>query len=242
MKRLGLLGTFSEAASGSYLSTINAEIQKEYGGGTEASVNIQTLELPVVESLLATEAWNPLLQLMLKASRAFVCNPVKGIVVCGSRLQPLAPEIRQALNIPVLDMGYSLASRLDGFSVKCVAVLGAYTTREETMWVTALAPRRVILPCPADSHRLREMLAHAFQRGQPVPQDFRFEAMRIIGALRKENIQAILLAAPQLSAVIRPDDFNVEIFDAAEIHASVAGMWAAHREMGITPPCCIGAN
>lgn len=241
MKRLGLLGTFTDAVTGSYPTTINAEIQKEYGAQHSASLSIQSLDVATVESLLDSESWDTLTEMVIGCARSFACAPVDGIVVCGSALQPLAPFIRGCTNHPVLDMGFALASRLDGFRIQRVGLLGTRTAREEQMWASALPRFRVILPPTTDSLRLGEQLRIAAQLGQPLPAAFRCEALRIVATLRKEGAQALILASPLLHHLIRSDDTSLHLFDAAEIHAAIAGLWAAHRPVGITPPCCLPA-
>ncbi len=241
MKRLGLLGTFSDAVSGSYASTINAEIQKEYGALQSACLTVQTVDPLEVESLLAAEDWDRLTNLLLSAARAFTCSQASGIVVCGSRLQPAAQAIRDTLQVPVIDMGFALATRLQCFAIQRVAILGTSTPREEAMWTRALAPRKVLFPSSADTHQVRGILQHAFRHGAPVPASFRFEVLRIVASLRRDGAQALILAAPPLAPVIRLDDTLLTLFDAAEIHASVAGLWSGHRELGVVPPCCLPA-
>ncbi len=229
MKNLALIGSASFETTLRYVRTINRECEKKSGLGHTAELLILTGDSARFQQHLEHDEWAALRDNLARAARTASAAGADALVVCGSCLNPLAKEIGQDLNYPVVSLGQAVAATLARFRFKRAGFLGLHTEREAEMWGDFLSPSAVMRPEPADERLLREIARFAAD-ADVVPDDWQVATTRIISRLRRQGANAIVLCAPELSRWVHTGESLLPVIEAGEAHAWAAALWALGEE------------
>jgi aspartate racemase len=238
MRSPGLVGSFDGDLPMIYWRIINQEVRLRLGGKNTAPMMATCDNAEVLAALLRREDWDGLTNALTDLARVLPAAGADGLVICGSPLNPVAREIGRTLRLPVVSMGQAIAETLRLFRYRRVVVLGTKTGREEKMWHEELDGIGLIDPTPGEWRWLAETA-----EADPAENadGRRVETNRVMSALRKRGVQAVVLADPALARWVNLEESLVPVFDAAEIHAWAAAGWALSDAgcMLSAPPCVV---
>lgn len=239
MKCLGLIGGLTAPNLDIYWQTIRSEAQKSLGTDQMPRFLVHSVKTRHLKASFDQADWPGLTGELVDNGRALVGAGADCLVICGSALNPAASEIHRILDVPVIDLGYSLALKLQSLQYRKAAILGIKTPREEVMWRESLSKMEIMQPDPRDRDWLAGCIdAAIFDRSIPV--EWKIETNRIISGLRRAGAQALILADAALGKWIKPGQSLLYPIDAAEVHAWVATLWALQADFLPGPGCLIG--
>lgn len=240
MKCIGLIGSLSAPNLDVYWQTIRSEAQKNLGADQMPRFLVHNVKTWHLKTSFDLADWPGLTEELVNNGRTLTEAGADCLVICGSALNPTAPEIHRILHVPVIDLGYSLALKLRSLRHEKVAILGIKTPREEAMWHASLGGVEVVQPGP-NEHGWLAGCINAAITDQPIPVEWKIETNRIVSGLRRAGAQALILADTTLGKWIKPGESLLYPIDAAEVHAWIATLWALEADFLPAPGCVIRA-
>lgn len=235
MKRLGLIGSMNSESPIVYWRVIHDEVHLLLEDGGPANILVHCNQAARLRGALRRDDWIGIKESLLEAGRELKLAGAQCLVICGSALNPVGCEIREALGMPLVDMAHAFAFRIQKHRFRKVALLGAQTDREREMWRGRLSDITLLEPNSAERAWLLQA-APAGVRGDTAI-SCKIEIQRIISSMRRGGAQAILLVDRALGRWITPNETLLPIFDAEEIHAWIAALWALETNLMPGPPC-----
>ncbi|MDO8545448.1 MAG: aspartate/glutamate racemase family protein [Opitutaceae bacterium] len=225
MKCLGLIGNLNDSLVGVYTQTINAEVQKELGGNHSADVRFCCIDAAKVDELLAGEDWDSIAALLVDCGRSLILAGADGLVICGSKLNPVAFEVREILKVPLIDMAYAVETVLRNHGHRRVGIVSPSTSREEKWWCDDLSRISMLHPSGLECEWLNARGADAVA-GHNIEKHWIIDTRQILVGLRCRKADAVVLSSPIFNRLIIADECPLDFYDASEIHAWAAALWA----------------
>jgi len=227
MNRLALFGSLDPDTTAIYWEVINREIRQELGHLATASAIWHHHNGAELEALLSEGDWEGLGGLAAAAARSMADSGAQGLVLCGSPLNPLCGPVGRASGLYPICMVRAMAETIRRFRIHRVAALGIRLPREHKTWCDKLSPIKLVPTTAAETEWINEFAA-TFAPADEFSPSLLIEASRIASSLRSRGAQALVLASPRLQRLF-PDTVDgpmVPVFDAVEIHARAAAVWA----------------
>ena len=227
MKRLALIGGLTRAVTDAYWNTIKAELAKQRNATPPGQVVVHALHTTELVARFQAGDWPGLTETLVKEGRAAIRGGAEAIVICGSALNPVRDEVRQTLNLPVIDITYEVGQRLSRFRGGKVGFLGVRSEREYMMWRDSSPGVDLVTPNADEQGWLTARLDGAPAK-QGLEEDWRVGAQQILSRLRRDGAAAVVLADPVLARWVQPD--GLVLVDAVAVHAWTAAVWALHAD------------
>lgn len=224
MKTIGLLGGMSWESSAEYYRITNEATKSRLGGHNNARSLMLTLDFHEIQELLHRAAWDDIAAILKKAAQQLEAGGADFIVLCTNTMHKVAPEIEQAVSIPLLHIADPTAEEIRSRGFQTVGLLGTKFTMEEPFFRERLETKhrlRVIIPEQADRAIVHRVIFEELCHGRVVEQS-RVEAQRIIEDLSRQGAQAVILGCTELALLLRPEDSVVPLFDTTALHARAA--------------------
>jgi len=138
-------------------------------------------------------------------------------------MHKVAPEIAEAITIPLLHIADATAQALQNDGVSRVGLLGTRFTMEQSFYRSRLeqAGIEVLVPNEAQRHDLHRIIYAELWLGQVLP-DSRDNYLAIVDSLAHQGSQAVILGCTEIGLLVRPSDTSVPLYDTTEIHADAA--------------------
>lgn len=238
-KCLGLIANLSDSLLGAYTTTINSEVQKELSGNHSADIRVCCVDWAKLDALLNDEDGDAVTALLSEYGRGLVLAGADGLVICGSKLNPFAAGVRAALKVPVIDMAFAVATKLRDEGHSYVGIVSPSTSREKQWWRENLSDITVIHPSDGECEWLNDRLTDAVA-GHRVELNRNIDADRILVGLRNRNAGAVVWSSPVFDRWMKADEFMLDAYDAAVIHAWAAALWALYSGSDLrSAPHCV---
>ena len=102
MKTIGLLGGMSWESTLSYYSVINETVQQTLGGLHSAQCLLYSVDFAPLAQYQAEGRWDEVANVLTEAALCLEKAGADFIVICSNTPHKVAPQIRDALRIPLL--------------------------------------------------------------------------------------------------------------------------------------------
>jgi aspartate racemase len=228
MKTIGLLGGMSWESTASYYRTINRLVGERLGGLHSARIVLYSVEFHEVELLQREGRWTEAGEILADAARRLERAGAECLLICANTMHKVAPQIEDAVTIPLLHIADVTAQRIRAAGMRTVALLGTRYTMEMDFYRKRLEERfglDVRVPEPADREIVNRVIFDELCRGI-VRDDSRSEYRRIMDALVRDGAEAVISGCTEIGMLLGPADVPVPLFDTAALHAEAAVSWA----------------
>ncbi len=223
MRTLGLIGGTSWESTIEYYRIINEEVAKRLGGWSSAKMLLYSVNFQEFVELMERGEWGRIAKKLAEIARTLEAAGAEIILLCTNTMHKVADAIRNAISVRFLDIIDCTAAEIRRCGVKKVAVLGTRTTMEDGFYIERLAEHGIEAAVPEEEDR-REVDRIIFEelcRGI-FSEDSKRRLLEIIGKLKEEGCEGVVLACTELPLVIRQEDVKLRIFDTTKIHAICA--------------------
>lgn len=231
MKTLGLIGGVGWETTALYYQRLNAAVRVRLGGLHTARVIVHSLEFQSVQSLIKTGRWNEVGAVLAAAGKSLQAAGADAVLLCSDQLHYVAGYIEAALDIPLLHVGDAILHTLRREQIRQVGLLATRFTLEHSFLLDRrsaakrAAPVKVFTPDPLDMGRLDRIIFSEVCQGR-IREQSRAELRLMARLLQDRGVQALLVAATEVSAVLRREDVALPLFDSAQLHVDAAVTWA----------------
>jgi aspartate racemase len=228
MKTIGLLGGMSWESTVSYYRTINGVVGAHLGGLHSARIVLYSVEFHEMEALQRAGRWTEAGEILADAAQRLERAGADFLVVCANTMHKVAPQIEEAVGIPLLHIADVTAKRVRATGMKTVGLLGTRYTMEDAFYRDRLETRhglQVRIPAAADRDIVHRVIFEELCRGE-VRDDSRAEYRRIVHDLVRDGAEGVVSGCTEISMLLGPDDVSVPLFDTGAIHAEEAALYA----------------
>ncbi|QSX42672.1 aspartate/glutamate racemase family protein [Shewanella cyperi] len=224
MKTIGLLGGMSWESTQGYYRAINQGVRQALGGLHSAQIALYSVDFEPIEKLQHAGDWQETARLLADAAKRVEAAGADCLLICTNTMHKVAPEIEQAITIPLLHIADATAELLVNQGINKVGLLGTAFTMEQEFYKGRLSERfglEVLVPDAADRKRVHEVIYRELCLGKIMP-DSKAEYLRIIASLAEAGAEAVILGCTEIGLLVEQADTEIRLFDTTAIHAAKA--------------------
>jgi aspartate racemase len=223
MKTIGLLGDMSWESTQTYYRLLNEGVKGRLGGLHSAKLVLFSVDFAEIEALQHAGDWPATADILSDAALSLQKAGADFLVIGTNTMHKVAPEIEQALRIPLLHIADATAKVLAKDGITRVGLLGTRFTMEQTFYRERLedAGVEVLTPDEAQRDEVHRVIYEELCQGQIHPES-RNVYLDIIASLSGRGAQAVILGCTEIGLLIRQSDTPIPLYDTTEIHAAQA--------------------
>jgi len=224
MKTIGLLGGMSWESTLSYYKTINKGVKKRLGGLHSADIALYSVDFDPIEKLQHEGNWDGTAEILAEAARRVEAAGADFLLICTNTMHKVAPQVQNAINIPLVHIADATAEVLKSQGIKKVGLLGTAFTMEQDFYKGRLTDRYgldVIVPDANDRSFIHRVIYEELCRGT-VTAEAKEGYLHIIDRLAADGAEAVILGCTEIGLLVRQDDTQVRLFDTTAVHAQAA--------------------
>ena len=223
MKTIGLLGGMSWESTLGYYRAINEGVRQKLGGLHSAQIAMVSVDFAPIEQLQHADDWTGTARILCDAARSVEAAGADFLLICTNTMHRVAPEIEDAIGIPVLHIADATAEVLLAEGVGSVGLLGTAFTMEQAFYRGRLAEHglEVLVPDAADRGVVHRVIYAELCQGRVEPGS-KAEYLRIVASLAARGAEAVILGCTEIGMLIGQRDTGVRLLDTTLIHAQKA--------------------
>jgi len=224
MKTIGLLGGMSWESTVGYYRAINAGVKQALGDLHSAQIVLYSVDFDPIEKLQHAGDWAGTARILTAAAKSIQAAGADFLLICTNTMHKVAPEIEQAIEIPLVHIADATAEVLVDKGIKTVGLLGTAFTMEQAFYKGRLTDRYgldVLTPDPPDRKIVHDVIYRELCLGK-ITADSRSEYLRIIDRLADKGAEAVILGCTEIGMLVNQDDTRVNLLDTTAIHAEKA--------------------
>ena len=161
MQTIGLLGGMSWESTELYYRSINEQVKKKMGGLHSAKIALVSLNFQEIETLQHQNKWQAAGEILAKAGQQVEAAEADFLLICTNTMHKVAPQIEQAINIPILHLADATAVRIKQRGMKKVGLLGTNFTMEQDFYRGRLEKKHgleVVVPSREDRQIVHQVI------------------------------------------------------------------------------------
>jgi aspartate racemase len=223
MKKIGLIGGTGWVSSAEYYRIINELVNEELGGLEFAECILYSFNYGDIDRLNkrndAIGVYNLLLQTAPKLEQA----GAECLVLCANTLHQYADELARNIHIPIIHIAEATAKQINRDSIQKVGLLGTRMTMEADFYRGKLAEADIetLTPEKDDREFIHRTIMDELLKSI-IREDSKSRFMRIIGKLKDDGAEAIVLGCTEIPMIVKPEDTKMKLYNTLEIHCRAA--------------------
>ncbi|MBQ92601.1 MAG: aspartate/glutamate racemase [Marinobacter sp.] len=230
MKTIGLLGGMSWESTQTYYRLLNEGVKGRLGGLHSAKLVLFSVDFAEIEALQHKGDWPATADILSDAALSLQRAGADFLVIGTNTMHKVAPEIEQAIEIPLLHIADATAQVLKNDGINRVGLLGTRFTMEQAFYRERLEAAGIDVLTPDESQRdeVHRVIYEELCQGEIKP-DSRHTYLDIVSSLSGRGAQAVILGCTEIGLLISQADTEVPLYDTTEIHAARAVELALHH-------------
>jgi len=224
MKTIGLIGGMSWESTVPYYEIINRETNRALGKNRSAKIVLYSFDFEAIEELQYAGRWDELRRLILDAGMKLKNAGADFAVLCTNTMHKVAGDFESEVGIPLLHIARAVGEKVREKGIERVGLLGTKFTMEENFYRQILEDAfrlEVLIPGEEDRKIVNSIIYGELVKGI-VREESKKEYERIMETMKQGGAEGIILGCTEIGLLIK--NYNLPIFDSAEIHARQAVM------------------
>lgn len=223
MKTIGLVGGTGWVSTLDYYRYFNELVFKQTNGDSTAEVIINSVNYPAIAKLTAAGKWDDITKIITDAAQALQIAGAECILLGANTMHHIAPQVRAAINIPFIHIAEETGKEIINNGVKKVALLGTKYTMQLPFFKDVLTGMGIetMIPKESDIQIINDGIYKELALGI-VTAVTKENYLQIMQKLQKEGAEGIILGCTEIPLLIKPNDFDLPLFDTTFIHANAA--------------------
>ncbi|MET0013721.1 MAG: aspartate/glutamate racemase family protein [Sedimenticola sp.] len=224
MKTIGLLGGMSWESTLSYYRAINEGVKAHLGGLHSARIHLYSVDFAEIEQLQHSDDWATTAEILVDAAQSVERAGADYLLICTNTMHKVAPDIEQAISIPLVHIADATAEALQREGVRRVGLLGTRFTMEERFYRGRLEERfgiEVLVPEADERERVHQVIYRELCCGT-INDQSRSDYLDIIDGLGRQGAQAVILGCTEIALLVQQQHTSVPLFDTTAIHCAKA--------------------
>ena len=226
MRKLGLIGGMSWAATEQYYHQINRGVQKRIGNGCSAPLLIESLNSCDLSRLSGEEEWARAAEVLTASAQRLEAAGATAIMISANSMYRVADAVQAAIGVPLINIIDKTGAKLRADGIKSVAIIGTRNVMAERWYRQRLVSTGVTL-APFDADRVEaidNIIYDELMQGK-VSEASRRVKKTYITDIANQEVEAIVLACTELTMIVDPDANVLPIYDTTRIHTAAGVEW-----------------
>jgi aspartate racemase len=231
MKTIGLLGGMSWESTVGYYQAINKGVKESLGGLHSAKIAMYSVDFSQIEKLQHSGDWEGTAKILISAAKNVQAAGADVLLICTNTMHKVAPQIENAIDIPLLHIADATAEALVEKGIKTVGLLGTAFTMEQDFYKGRLTNNyglNVHVPDEIDREIIHNVIYKELCLGKINPSS-KVEYLRIIEDLANQGAEAVILGCTEIGLLVNQTDTDVTLLDTTYIHAQKAVEYATQH-------------
>lgn len=226
MRKLGLIGGISWAATERYYRIINQEVQRRAGPACSAPLLIDSLNFCDLARLTSDDEWDRAAQRLGESAKALEGAGATAILICANSMYKVADRVQAAVAVPVLDIVDPVGRAMKAAGVQQAALLGTRNVMAERWYRQRLVGHGVsLMPAdPATVEMVDRIIYDELMQGQ-ISKASERELRTLITKWDQQDVDAVALASTELSMLVDIEANVLPIYDSTTLHAHEGVSW-----------------
>jgi aspartate racemase len=223
MQTIGLIGGMSWHSTVEYYRLVNELVAERRGGHASARVALQSLDFAEIRDCQLRDDWDQAGRLLAQAAQQCELAGADLVLICTNLMHRVADDVQAAIDIPLLHIADALADRARAQGWSRLGVLGTSWVMEEDFYVGRLARHGLTIEVPdaADRATADRVIFDELTRGI-VRDESRAAYADILGRLRDQGAEAVVLGCTEIELLVRPEDAPLPLLPSMRTHAEAA--------------------
>lgn len=223
MLTIGIIGGMSWESTLSYYQQLNVAAKRIKGGLHSAKINLVSVDFAEIELLQHQGDWLALGDKMIEAALSVEASGADFLLIATNTMHKVAPQVAQAITIPLLHIADATAASLLTAGVKRVGLLGTRFTMEQDFYKGRIAEKgiEVLVPKAAGIEKVHQIIYQELCQGiiSPASRDIYLSE---INELESRGAQAIILGCTEIALLVQQQHSSVPLYDTTAIHVEAA--------------------
>lgn len=228
MRRIGLLAGMSWESGIEYERLINQRVREELGGVASADLIIRSFNFADIAELQSTGQWDAASALLASAAADLERAGAEAIAICTNTMHLSAPQVREAISVPLLHIGDAAGTALVASGIYNVALLGTKYTMEMPFLIDHLRDEyglTVSVPESDERELIQRVIYDELVQGV-IRDESRAEIVAIVDRMFASGCQGVIAGCTEIELLLRPSDISVPMFPTARLHAEAIAAFA----------------
>jgi len=224
MKTIGLLGGMSWESTALYYRSINEMVKRKLGKLHSARIAMVSVDFQEIEELQVNGEWEQSGEILSRAAQQVEAAGANFMLICTNTMHKVAPQIEQAINIPLLHIADATAAQIKKQGVDTIGLLGTAFTMEQEFYAGRLRSvhgLEVLIPPKADRDIVHKVIYNELVLGE-VREDSRREYLRIMADLQACGAQGVIEGCTEIVMLVQQQHTDIPLFDTTALHAEMA--------------------
>jgi len=224
MKTIGLLGGMSWESTELYYRLLNEGIKAKLGGLHSARIALVSVDFHEIETMQRNGDWVGAGQALAQAAKQVEAAGADFLLICTNTMHKVAPQVQEAIGIPVLHLADATAKRIKDAGMKTIGLLGTNFTMEQDFYKGLLIEKHglnVLVPPKTDREIVHRIIYDELCLGI-VKDTSRNEYLRIMKDLRNRGGEGIIEGCTEIVMLVQQQHTDIPLFDTTSIHAEEA--------------------
>ena len=223
MKTIGLLGGMSWESTQTYYRLINEGVKSRLGGLHSAKLVLYSVDFAEIEALQHQGDWPATARILSGAALSLENAGADFLMIGTNTMHKVAPEIEEAINIPLLHIADATAKVLTQDNIQRVGLLGTRFTMKQAFYRERLeaAGIEVVTPDAPQRAEVHRVIYEELCQGE-IQAASRETYLAVINSLAEQGAQAVILGCTEIGLLIKQTDTPVPLYDTTAIHAAQA--------------------
>jgi len=223
MKTIGIIGGISWVSSLDYYRIINEQINDRLKGLNAGKIILYSVNYSEIKELTDQDLWADISAMIQDAARKLEAAGADCLIIGANTMHRIAPEVQQAVNIPLIHIADATASSIKSQQINKVALLGTKFTMELDFFKSKLlaAGIETIIPDLADRDYIHAAIYNEMGKGLFLPET-KAILLNIMSEMQSRGAAGIILGCTEIPMVITQKDFPLPLFNTTLLHANAA--------------------
>jgi aspartate racemase len=211
-------------SSAEYYRLINEGVRDRLGGLHSARCLMWSFDFDDIAVLQRADRWIEAAQLMVEAAQRLERGGADFLVICTNTMHKAYPQIRAAVDLPLLHIADPTAERIKAASCTRVGLLGTAFTMEQDFYKGRLVDQHgldVLVPDADDRATVHRIIYEELVQGR-IEAASRAAYRDVIQRLVAAGAEAIILGCTEIMLLVGPEDSPVPLYDTTGLHAEAA--------------------
>jgi aspartate racemase len=224
MKTIGLLGGMSWESTALYYRAINEGIKERLGGLHSAQIVLVSVDFQEIETLQMSGSWHAAGERLAEAARQVEAAGAGFLLICTNTMHTVAPQIEDAISIPLLHIADATAERIKGQGLQTIGLLGTRFTMEQDFYAGHMREKHgleVLIPPPEEREIVHSVIYDELVLGI-VREESRQRYLQIMNNLQERGAEGIIEGCTEIVMLVQQEHTDIPLFDTTAIHAQSA--------------------
>ena len=224
MKTIGLIGGMSWESSIEYYRIINQIMRQKLGGLHSAKSVMVSVDFAPIEELQSQDRWEEATDIMISSARQVEAAGADFLLIATNTMHNMFNEVKAAINIPMLHIADATGLKIKEYALKRIGLLGTIYTMEQDFYQGRLQRSfdlQILVPEENDREIVNQIIFEELVIGL-IKEESKAEYNRIITNLIQSGAQGVILGCTEIPLLVKPDEFDVPVFDTTYLHAEMA--------------------